>query len=81
MPSRSSIGSVMPPMHASTWQLMPRSAAIAAIVFDRVDHSLRVLRRGADDEHGVVVDRVGHRIGVGAIVVARPGPAPTSTPK
>ena len=29
-PSRSAYGSTHPPMHASTWQRMPRSAAIAA---------------------------------------------------
>ena len=37
---------------------------------DRVDDALRVLRRGADDEHGVVVDARGHRVDVGAEVGA-----------
>ena len=48
---------------------------------DRVDHALRVLRRGADDEHGAVVDRGSHRVDVGPPVGAAPGRARLSTPK
>ena len=37
---------------------------------NRIDHALRVLRRGADDQHRVVVDARRHRVDVGAPVVA-----------
>ena len=56
-------------MQASTWQLMPRSAA-GGDVGDRVDDALRVLRRRADDQHGVVVDRRGHGVDVGPPIVS-----------
>ena len=49
---------------------MSRAAASAAIVFDRVDHTLRVLRRRADEQDRVVVDRSLHRGDVGTPVGA-----------
>ena len=71
-PFSSMNGSTKPPMHASTCIDAPTDAASARELRDRVDHALRVLRRGADDEHGVVVDARGHRVDVGAPVgVAR----------
>jgi hypothetical protein len=56
-------------MHASTWQRIPlrRQGCQRA---DRVDDAMRVRRRGADDQHGRLVDGGGGRGDVGAEVSA-----------
>ncbi len=57
-------------MHASTWQLMSRSAREGRDRLDRIDDALRVLRSGADHQHGAIGDRAGHRVDVGAVAVS-----------
>ena len=49
-------GSTQPPMHASTWQRMPRSGGQGGDLGDGVDDPVRVRGGRRDDEHGVVVD-------------------------
>ena len=56
-------------MHASTWQLMSRSVAIAAIASIGSITPCGYWGAEPDDEHGVVVDRVSHRVGVRAEVL------------
>ena len=57
-------------MHASTCIDAPTARRELGELGDRVDHALRVLRRGSDDERRVVVDERGHRVDVGAEVGA-----------
>ena len=61
-------------MHASTWHRTPARAAIPAISVDRVHHPVGVRRCGGDDEHGAVVDGLGHGRRVGTVVGRRRAP-------
>ncbi len=60
----------MPPMHASTWQLMSRSAATAAIA--SIGSITPCGYCGAEPTTSTVLSLigVGHRVGVGAVVAA-----------
>ena len=57
-------------MHASTWQLMSRSAAMAAMPGIGSITPCGYCGCGTDHQDRVVVDRVGHRVDVGLPVVA-----------
>ena len=59
-------GSTQPPMHASTWQRMPRSGRQRGDLGDRVDDAVGVGRGRGDDEHRGVVDGGRRRGRVGA---------------
>ena len=57
-------------MQASTWQRTPARGGRRGDLGHRVHHPVGVRRCAGDDQHGVVVDRRGHRVGVGAEVGA-----------
>ncbi len=66
-PSRAAYGSTQPPMHASTWQRMPRAAAMRRELGDRVDDAVRVGRRARDHQDRPVARLVDRRLGGGHV--------------